>query len=266
MVEITADRLAAAARSLMHAGQWVRASDLLDSAVPADAAERAVLAVASAEVCVESDFWCGTDSAKAALSRAAEAVAGVDPGDGTLAWDLDLQLLRHDYFAELLTPDGPRFGPDGRDPVLIEDRAARARRLSDLAPDQGRMATATFWAGLVEDNLRGDNVAGESLFAQALAAAEEAGADLTIAEALRHLGYWTSQHGDPDLAREQWERSTRLRQRAGAVPYVLAQFLLLAGAARDSGDDARARTLAAEVRSWAHALGIGLLASQAENF
>jgi len=236
--------------------------------VPADATERAVLAVVAAEVCVENDFWCGTDSAKAALSSAAAAVAAVaavTTDDGALAWDLDLQSLRHDYFAELLTPDGPRFGPDGRDPAVIEDLTARARRLRDQAPDQRRLAAATFWAGLVEDNLRSDNVAGESLFAQALATAEEAGADLTISEALRHLGYWTSQHGDLDVAREQWERSTRLRQRAGAVPYVLAQFLLLAQVARDSGDVARARTLASEVHAWALALGIGILATQAEN-
>lgn len=46
---------------------------------------------------------------------------------------------------------------------------------------------------------------------------------------------------------------------------MLAQFLLLAGLARDSGDVAKARTLASEVRSWALALGISLLATQAEN-
>jgi hypothetical protein len=265
MVEITAGRLAAAAQSLMHAGQWAQASDLLDHTAPADASERAVLAVTSAEVCVDHDFWCLTTTADAALSRAAEAVAEVATGEGTLSWDLDLQYLRHDYFSELLSPDGPRFGPEGRDPGVTEDLAARARRLRDRTPDGGRAGTATFYAGLVEDNLRGDGVAGEALFAEALAAAEEAGADLTVSEALRHLGYLTSQHGDLELAREQWDRSTRLRQRAGAVPYVLAQFLVLAGLARDTGDPARARTLASEVRSWALALGIGPLAAHAQD-
>jgi GNAT superfamily N-acetyltransferase len=265
MVEITSGRLAAAAQSLMHAGQWARASELLDAAAPADASERAVLAVAAAEVCVDRDFWCLTASADAALSRASEAVAEAATGEDTLSWDLDLQCLRHDYFAELLSPDGPQFGPEGRAPAVIEDLAARAWRLRDLAPDGGRTATATFYAGLVEDNLRGDGVAGEALFAEALTAAEEAGAELTVSEALRHLGYWASQHGDLELAREQWERSTRLRQRAGAVPYVLSQYLLLAEAARDAGDVARARTLASEVHPWALALGVGLLAAQAED-
>jgi hypothetical protein len=265
MVEITAGQLAAAAQSLMHAGQWARASDLLGAATAADAGERAVLAVTSAEVCVDRDFWCLTATGDAALSRTAEAVAEVATGDDALSWDLDLQYLRHDYFGQLQTADGPRFGPEGRDPAVIEDLAARARRLRDLAPDGGRKATATFYAGLVEDNLRGDGVAGESLFAEALIAAEEADEELAASEALRHLGYWTGQHGDLGLARQQWERSTRLRQRAGAVPYVLAQFLLLAGLARDSGDVAKARTLASEVRSWALALGISPLATQAEN-
>jgi hypothetical protein len=265
MVEITAQRLAAAAQSLKHAGQWAQACDLLGAAAAAGPSERAVLAVAAAEVCVDRDFWCLTTTADAALSRASTAVAEVAPAEDTLRWDLDLQYLRHDYFGQLQSPDGPRFGPEGRDPAVLEDLAARSRRLRALAPDGERTATATFYAGLVEDNLRDDHVAGEGLFAEALTVAEEAGAELAASEALRHLGYWSSQHGDPDLAREQWERSTRLRQRAGAVPYVLAQFLLLAGLARDAGDEAKARTLASEVRAWALALGLGPLAAQARD-
>jgi hypothetical protein len=265
MVEISAGRLAAAAQSLKHAGQWAQACDLLGAATPADASERAALAVASAEVCVDRDFWCLTATADAALSHATKAVAEVANGEDTLSWDLDLQYLRHDYFAQLQAPDGPRFGPEGRDPAVLEDLATRSRRLRALAPDGERTATATFYAGLVEDNLRGEHVAGERLFAEALTVAEDAGAELAASEALRHLGYWTSQHGDLELAREQWERSTQLRQRAGAVPYVLAQFLLLAGLARDAGDAAKARTLANEVRAWALALGLGPLAAQAED-
>jgi tetratricopeptide (TPR) repeat protein len=262
MAEITAGLLAAAARSLMRAGQFTQAAELLDATAAADAGERAVLDVAAAEVGVDRDFWCRTASAEAVLARAAESVASA-AGDRTLGWDLDMQRLRHDYFAELFTPDGTRSGPDGRDPAVIGDLAARARRLRELAPDGGRAAAATFYAGVVEDNLREDHTAAEALFAEALAAAEDAGADLTVSEALRHLGYWTGQHGDTALAREQWERATRLRQRAGAIPYVLAQYLVLAELDRDEGDVARARTLAGEVRHWALALGLPFLASQA---
>jgi hypothetical protein len=105
--------------------------------------------------------------------------------------------------------------------------------------------------------------AGQSLFARALAEAEQAGDDLVISEALRHLGYHAGEAGHADQARQMWERSTELRQRAGAVPYVLSQQLLLAGLARDTGDRDAARVLAGQVRGWARAAGIGLLESGA---
>ena len=101
-----------------------------------------------------------------------------------------------------------------------------------------------FYGGLIEDNLRGDGAAARSAFAAALTAAEEAGEELTISEALRHLGYHASEAGDADQARQMWERSTQQRQRAGAVPYVLSQQLLLAGLAPDGGDPDTARCVA----------------------
>ena len=56
-----------------------------------------------------------------------------------------------------------------------------------------------------------------------------------------------------------WERSAELRQRAGAVPYVLSQQLLLAGLARVGGYAGEARAVAGQVRRWARALGVGIL-------
>lgn len=270
MSEITAARLADAARTLAHAGQWPRALDLLAAASPDGEAERAVLAVAAAEVSVDHDFWCGTRGAAAHLARATEAVAAgaaASAAHGTLSWDLDLDLdlvrLRHDYYAELIGPDGPRFGPEGRDAGVAEDLAARAARLGQAAPDGGRAAPATFLAGLIADNLRADPATAQALFTGALAAAERAGDAMTESEALRHLGYWASQRGDTAMARQQWERSAEPRQEAAAVPYVLAQYLLLAGLARDAGEEARARTLAETAGRWAHVLAIGLLEKQA---
>jgi hypothetical protein len=265
MSEITAARLADAARTLAHAGQRPRALDLL-AASPDGEAERAVLAVAAAEVSVDHDFWCGTEGAAAHLARAAEAVAaGAAAGaaHGTLPWDLDLIRLRHDYYMELIGPDGPRFGPEGRDARVAEDLAARAARLRQTAKDGGRAASATFCAGLIEDNLRADRATAQALFTEALAAAERAGDAMTESEALRHLGYWASQRGDAAGARQQWERSAELRQEAGAVPYVLSQYLLLAGLARDAGEEVRARTLAEQTGRWAHVLGVGLLEKEA---
>ena len=60
-------------------------------------------------------------------------------------------------------------------------------------------------------------------FAAALSAAEEAGDDLTVSEALRHLGYHHGEAGDTGQARQMWERSAELRKRAGAVPFALSQ-------------------------------------------
>ncbi|MGH3153541.1 MAG: hypothetical protein ACRDOB_22805 [Streptosporangiaceae bacterium] len=259
MAEIPASRLADAAHALMLAGRWAQAAGLLEAAVPAGDAERAVLAVADAEVAVDEDFWAGTKRGASAAERARLAVAG----DPVLSFEAEFLTLKHDYAAELLGPDGPRFGPEGRDGRIIADLAARAARLRDAAPDSPHAAAATFYAGLIEDNLRGDSAAGRSLFARALTEAEQAGDELVISEALRHLGYHAGEAGHADQARQMWERSTELRQRAGAVPYVLSQQLLLAGLARDNGDRDAARVLAGQVRGWARALGIGLLESGA---
>jgi hypothetical protein len=259
MAEIPADRLADAARALMLAGRWAQAAGLLEAAVPAGDAERAVLAVADAEVAVDEDFWARTKRGAGAAERARLAVAG----DPALSFEAEFLTLKHDYAAELIGPDGPRFGPEGRDGRIIDDLASRALRLRDAAPDRRHAAAATFYAGLIEDNLRGDSAAGQSLFARALAEAEQAGDELVISEALRHLGYHAGEAGHADQARQMWERSAELRQRAGAVPYVLSQQLLLAGLARDTGDLDAARVLAGQVRGWARAAGIGLLESGA---
>jgi tetratricopeptide (TPR) repeat protein len=260
MAEIAAGPLAAAARALAVAGRWAQAASLLALAAGASDAERAVLAVAEAEVAVDQDFWCRTNRGSSALPRATAAVASAPPDALSLAFDVQFLQLRHDYAEELFGLDGlPRFGPAGREAAVIDELAARADRLRAAAPDRGRGAAAMFYAGLIEDNLRGDAAAARPVFAAALAAAEQAGDDLTESEALRHLGYHLGEEGELEQARQMWERSTELRQRAGAVPYVLSQQLLLAGLARDTGDQDGARAVAGQVRRWAQALGIGVL-------
>lgn len=265
MAEIRADRLATAARSLALAGRWAQAAELLDAATAASPGEAAVLAVGQAEVAVDRDFWGRTSLGSAAVDRARAAVEGAAGGDRDMEFDVAFLRLKHDYAEELFGPGGgtPRFGPRDRDPQVIEDLAKRAGRLRATAPDRGREAAATFYVGLVEDNLRGDEVAGRSAFTAALALAEEAGEELIISEALRHLGYHVGQAGDADQARRMWERSAEQRQRAGAVPYVLSQQLLLAELTREGGDLDAARAVAREAGRWAHALGIGILEAQA---
>ncbi len=156
MAEIAADQLTAAARALMLAGRWAQAAGLIDGAVAGGPDERAVLAVTRAEVAVDQDFWCRTDLGSAALQQASATVAEA-ARDPSTDFDLELLRLKHDYAAELFGPgDAPRFGPEGHDVPVIDDLASRAERLQAAAPDRGRAAAAMFYAGLIEDNLRGD--------------------------------------------------------------------------------------------------------------
>jgi tetratricopeptide (TPR) repeat protein len=268
MADIDVRRLTAAARALMLAGRWAQAAGLLADATAATPAERAVLALAQAEVAVDQDFWSRTNLAASALEHARAAAA--DAGDEAQSqagsgFDLEFLQLKHDYADELFGAgdDTPRFGPQDHDAGAIDGLASRAAGLRASAPDQERAAAITFYAGLIEDNLRGDGEEARSMFAAALAEADKAGDELTVSEALRHLGYHASEAGDAGQARQMWERSTELRQRAGAVPYVLSQQLLLAGLARDTGDEQGAAAVAREVGRWAGALGITLLQAQA---
>ncbi len=134
MAEIAAQPLSAAARDLMLAGRWDHAIALLSCVAGANDAERAVLAVAEAEVAVDQDFWCRTDRGSSVLARASAAVANAS-GDPVLAYDLEFLRLRHDYAEALFGPGGvPRFGPDGRDAAVTDDLGARAERLRAAAP------------------------------------------------------------------------------------------------------------------------------------
>jgi hypothetical protein len=254
MAEIAANRLAAAARALMLAGQWAQAGDLLGGAVAADEGERAVLAVAAAEVAVDQDFWIRTYGGAAAISHASATLAAApDPG---CEHDIAFLRLKRDYNLELFgSEDGePSWGPDGRDPAVLADLAGRATALRDSAPDGGRRAWSAFYAGLVADVLNGDPEAARPWYAEASTAGQEAGDDLVVSYALRHLGFLALQDGDADLAREHSRRSLELRQRSGCVPLALAQQLALAELARDAGDKAWAATVAGQVHAWASAL------------
>jgi tetratricopeptide (TPR) repeat protein len=249
MAEIPADRVAAAARALMLAGRWTHAAELLDCA-SADEGERAVLAVAAAEVAVDKDFWNRTNYGPSSLTRASSAVA---EAGGAVVFDLAFVRLKHDYAVELFGSGTgePSRGPEGRNPRVLDDLAGRAAELVRSAPDAGRRAGAAFYSGLIADILRGDAETGRAWYQEALRVGEEAGDELIVSYALRHLAF---RNGDPVEARQMLERSTELRQRAGCVPLVLAQQLALAELARNRGDSAWAQAVAGLVRDWARAL------------
>jgi hypothetical protein len=253
----------AAAHALMLAGRWEAADQLLASTRTTDPTERAELALARAQVAVELRQWRGTGNPAAALA-AATALSAVG-GSPQVAFDLELLRLFSDYWAELV-PGGsvpPHFGPAGRDPRVLDELRDRAGRLAEAAPGGRRTARASFYAGLIADNLRGEPDRAEPLFAQALAACQPGADDDYAAEALRHLGGCAQEAGELPLARQRWERSAELAQCAGWLPMVLAQFALLAELARDAGDHTEAGVLARETHRWATAVGLDRLAAQA---
>jgi hypothetical protein len=214
-----------------------QATALLTGAGAADDAERAALAVAAAEVAVDQDFWSGTTCGSPALDRARAAIDGAPEA---LAFDLAFIALKHDYNAQL-------FG--ARDATVAGALAARASALRERAPDPARRARAAFYAGLVDELLRGDALAARQGYAEALRLGEESGDELIVSYACRHLGSQAFDDGDVDRARALLRRSTELRQRLGCVPLVLAQQLALAEV--DAG--ASGAAVAGMVRDWASA-------------
>jgi hypothetical protein len=254
--------IVAAAYALMRAARWAEAGQLLAATDRPELA--AEVALARAQLAVEVYQWQGLGDPVAALDAAA-AQAG-DHGDPGLAFDLASLRLFSDYWAELAPGDGrsPSFGPEGRDPAVLDELDRRAGHLTATARGARRAARATFYAGIIADNLRAEPELAEELFTRALAACRPGADDDYAAEALRHLGGCAQAAGDLKLTREYWERSAALAEQAGWLPLALAQQALLAELSADEGDLAAARTLAAEVRRWATALGLARLAAQAE--
>jgi tetratricopeptide (TPR) repeat protein len=240
MSQLPATAVADAAHKLMLAGHWTAATDLLTAAQPDDPAEHAVLALARAAVAVDHDFGRQSDHASAALAAVPEE-----------SWDLAMLKLRKDY-AEALFRSGDR---DLRDRMLT---------LIEQAPDDGRRGTANFWAGAIADNVYEQPAEAIEHYTTALELAAKCDDELTMGQALRHLGYHSHAAGDLKLARSQWERSTELLQHAGHLRPTLAQQADLALLLRDEGDDAGCRALATEVNRWARQLGVAFIVEQTE--
>jgi tetratricopeptide (TPR) repeat protein len=203
-------------------------------------------AVAAAEVALESDWFAGTTLAAGRLAVADRA--------GERGWDLELLRLRHDYLRQVTGAGGP-------DHRLRE----RAGELAEKATDDVRRGWAWMYLGLITDNVLGEREAAPAHYAAALRAGE-AGDDLLTREALRHLGDHDRDRGDLASARARWERATELGARHGLVCGTLSQQLLLAELARETGDEAGATRLAAEIARWAAAAGATRLTGQARAF
>ncbi|MFF5233420.1 hypothetical protein [Dactylosporangium sp. NPDC000521] len=251
MTEIAVPRqvLASAARALAHAGRWQDAAALLDAAPPGDP----VLALTSAQVAVESDWFAGTTTAPHRLALAARHAAALDD-EGR--WDLAFAGVRTEYRAVLMV-----------DPTDREAATAllhRTATLATTAPDAVRNGWAEMYQGLICDNLLDEPDTAPAHYRVAL----EAGAadPLLAREALRHLGGHDHDNGDAETALTRWRLATELGAAAGNVPGTLSQQLLLAVATRAAGNQAGALTLATEIARWATAIGAPALAAQATAF
>ena len=141
-----------------------------------------------------------------------------------------------------------------------------AARLRDSAPDDGRRGWACMCLGWFADNLRGDRVEAPRHYTEALAAGRAVADSLLVFEAQRHLGDHAHDAGNHAEARAAWQESAAAAARGGHVLGVLAQHVLLAVLARDTGDEAGARALAGETRRWAEQLGATRLAGQVTGF
>lgn len=222
------------ARDLVRAGRWEQAGRLLDAAEPHEAHEAGAVAAARADAEVDHAFWTRREPDAAVLDTARKLAA-----DDAQAWAADFARLRARYARELLgarTSDTAE--PDTAEPDA--ELAADAERLARQSPDASARAHAMFYRGLIAGVLRGDDAAAEPLWRAALDTDDE----YVRSYALRHLAGVAHEADRPDEALQLWRESTRLRQRVGFVPGVLAQLALRA-------------ECAPVARDWAAALGIG---------
>ncbi|MEV8376228.1 hypothetical protein AB0P21_26035 [Kribbella sp. NPDC056861] len=250
MTQTALSPLLAASTALMRAGRWTTAIDLLQAADPATPTDRLAIAVALAEVTVDQDFSQQTDHAGPALAVLVKALSEIP--DPLAEWDLAFLQLRKEYSTALFV-NAREAGAD---------LAARAHHLAATAPDESRSGHATFYAGVIADNLQGLANDAFNAYTTALAKGERSNDDLLISLALRHLGDHAHTAGDLPLARTHWERSTELRQKVGHLLGALAQQTLLAVLARDEGNPAAAIALATEVNRWSHQANIPFLQAQ----
>lgn len=259
MTQIALSPLIRSGLSLMRAGRWDDATQLLAAAQPETAADRLALAAALAEVAVDQDFAQQTANASRPLAVLAEALS--ETPDTRVAWDLAFLHLRSTYGTALSTTQEAAKSPEAAQ-NSADKLAAHARELGETAPDESRRGHASFYAGVIADNLQERPEDAFAAYKTALDFGERSGDDFLISLALRHLGDHAHTAGDLALARTQWERSTELRQKIGHLLGALAQQTLLAVLARDEGNPAASTALATEVNRWSRQANIPWLTTQ----
>jgi hypothetical protein len=254
-ITVDADRLCAAATALGRAARCDEALALLDACTPSGDGARLAVALAATDVSARRDYLLahrGTDDRLRTVTALVERVAA----QPSLRWDVALLRLRQWYGSQLIAEDGNfRIGPEGRDRDDIERALAEAEHLERDAPDAVRRGWAAMLIGWIHDNLLADRATAPGHYTTALAAGRNGGDHYLVFEAQRHLGDHAHDRGDHQDALDNWRESASAAARAGYVPGVLAQQVLLAVLARDDGDESAARAIATEAGRWAAAIG-----------
>jgi hypothetical protein len=198
-----ADLGLAAAVQLQRAGRW----DLALAALPVEPVGRA--ADLRAEILVDRHLW-----RLDAVDEAEAAITVVEAGGNlALAGLLRGQLL----YWRMLFSLGP--APDGA------GRAAGALTLGAAEPRlQG---WATFWLGVLADNILKDRTAAAERYALAARFARTQGDRLLESYTARHQGFHLLTDGDRNAGVELLRRSLQLRASVGAVPQVAAAQAVL---------------------------------------
>jgi hypothetical protein len=189
----------AAARILQRTGRWDEALALL----PRDAVAQ------RAETLVERGFW-----RLEGIEEALEAVGALRASDPVLAGFLEAQVryTRHLFGLE------PR--PDDVQLARAGFEAARA--------DSRLTGWATFWVGILADNVDGDVDAAAPAYREAREHAVERGDALLESYAVRHIGAHLLEV-DRDRGIALLRRSYHLRAALGARPQTAAAAVTLAG-------------------------------------
>jgi tetratricopeptide (TPR) repeat protein len=164
-----------------------------------------------------------------------------------------------------------RFGPqaepdpagDPRELELFEE----ALELFERVGDRRGQGEALFLVGIFHQVVLGDGDTGVPFFARSAEAAAEAGDQMTVSYALRHLGFAELEAGRLDAAWDQFAESTRLRREAGFLPGVAANLVGMAEIAAARGDRDEALRLIAEaieVATGCGAANVVMMAEQAK--
>jgi hypothetical protein len=222
----------AAARQLQRIGSWDLALDLLEDEPP-DAA----VAALRAETLVDRHWWRLDQAEQAEAAVATLAADGADPALSAL---LRGQLL----YTRVLFAQGPEPGDDTRAEAAFAEAAAGAAgggaagggAAGGGGPAAGRAeanpdprAWATFWLGVLAENLRHDQPTAAARYAEALPLARERDDRLLESYVLRHQGFHLLAER-PGEGLALLRRSLYLRAGLGARPQVAAAEAALADA------------------------------------